>query len=503
MGEAGSGLVVFFIAWSCGWCRARGWGRARCSLRSRTRGGLRSWTRSSLRGWPWRFLALRLRGWAWGFLTLRSRLWTRRLLLRCGTRLRLLLLNALLLLGLLLDALLLLRLRTLRLLLSALWLLLLGLNALWLGLRALLILEVALLCALLLHGSTLLLNGVVALLLWLYAALLCALLWRYPALGFRTTLLSALLLLVLCGTGGAALLWVVALLDLLAALLLLLNGAGSFCDAGRTSGKAGRTSVCGLCGASAVGGVELLAVLRGRLTDLRLCGDGACARLAHGGQLRGARLYVDAAASAVVADTVLNAASVGYVVVDHVAAVDVSCEADVGDGAVVVEVVAVPVAAEVADTDVAEAVVNTAVVADVRAPVAAVEAVASAVETPVGRGPKSAVVGRRAPDAGNPVVAGRAPGPVAGCPEVVGIGGVGLIVVRERWWGLGGVLGDVLRVVYGLVGRGLIGSVVGVALLDGRRRLLAVGVAFRLLLRRVGSAGAQDLCGLAVVAAGG
>ena len=256
MGEAGLGLVVVVSA--------RGWSRTR----GRSWTGLWSWTRSGLWGWSRGFLTLRLRRWAgsfltlWlgrgtrGFLTLRSWLRARCLLLRSGTRL--------LLDTLLLFALLLLRLRALRLLLSALRL----------GLRALLVLDVALLCALLLLGATLRLR-VVALLLRLYAAL-----------GLRCgacALLFGAALLVLCRVCGTALLLVVALLNLLATLLHLLDVAGCFRDAWCAGGKASGTSVGGLCGASLVGGVELLAVLRGSLANLGLCGDGAHARLAHSG----------------------------------------------------------------------------------------------------------------------------------------------------------------------------------------------------------------------------
>ena len=189
----------------------------------------------------------------------------------------------------------------------------------------------------------------------------------------------------------------------------------------------------------------------------------------------------DASLSAVVADAVFYAAAVGVAVEDDGALIDVAAtEADVGDGTVVVEVIAVPVAAEVAATNVAEAIVNTAVEANVEAPVAVVEAITAAVEAPVWRRPKSAVVGRRAPYARCPVIALITVGPVAGGPDVVGIGSGRLIVIGKGWRGLLGVLGDVLVVVgvIGLVGilaAGVVGvSLLGRALLDGSGWLLAV-----------------------------
>jgi len=205
--------------------------------------------------------------------------------------------------------------------------------------------------------------------------------FRRTLLGFRRTLLRfgpALLGLgdtgALLDRGGAGRSRV-ALLQLLAVLLLLLDGAWSFGDVCR------------------------------------------------------ARRNGDAAAAAVVADAVRGPGSVVGAVVNHVVVVDVGGETDVGDGAVIEEVVAVPIAAEVADADVAEAVVDATVEADVEAPVAVVKAVVAAVVAPVGGSPKRAVVGRRAPDSGDPVVAGVGVAPVAGGPDVVGIGSGGLVVV--------------------------------------------------------------------------
>jgi hypothetical protein len=98
------------------------------------------------------------------------------------------------------------------------------------------------------------------------------------------------------------------------------------------------------------------------------------------------------------------------------------------DGAVVVEVVAVPIAAIVAISGVAEAVVYAAIEADMKTPVAAIEAPAVVVPAPVSGCPKRSVVGRGAPCAGNPVVACRSPIPVTWSPDVVGRGGFWLLI---------------------------------------------------------------------------
>ena len=280
-----------------------------------------------------------------------------------------------------------------------------------------------------------------------------------------------------------------------------------------------------------VGGVELLAVFRGGLLHLALIGESRGVGLAHGGELGGLRPGVDAAATTVVADAVHGLLAIVAVVVVDVVTIVVAAAAYVGDGAVVVKVIAVPVAAEVADADVAEAVVNATVVADVGTPVAGIEAVETVDEAPVGRCPEGAVVGREGPCAGDPVVAVRTPGPVAGCPEVVGTRCGGLVVIGQRGRGLVGlvdgllvVVGRVLVVVTLIVGVlvvialivgvlvvitlivvaliviALVVGVLAVGILiaigvdDGRRGLLVL-VRLALLLRGVGGIGAEYLGG--------
>jgi len=95
-------------------------------------------------------------------------------------------------------------------------------------------------------------------------------------------------------------------------------------------------------------------------------------------------------------------------------------------------VAAAPVTALVANAYVAKAVVDAAIVADVRAPIATVKSVAVMPEAPVAGGPESALVGSLNPDAGHPVITGRRPGPVAGGPEVVVAGSLRLFVIGQR-----------------------------------------------------------------------
>jgi hypothetical protein len=169
--------------------------------------------------------------------------------------------------------------------------------------------------------------------------------------------------------------------------------------------------------------VELLAVLLGFALMLELGRHGRNSRSAHGFDFGWPWPIGDAASASVVGDA-------GVVIDDDGAVIDVGDAGDIDTvhRAVVVEVVASPITAVVADAGVAEAVVDAAVKADVQAPEAAMEAPAVAVPAPVARGPEGAVIRRSAPCAGDPVVARGSPAPVAGGPEVVGLGGFRLLI---------------------------------------------------------------------------
>jgi hypothetical protein len=133
-------------------------------------------------------------------------------------------------------------------------------------------------------------------------------------------------------------------------------------------------------------------------------------------------------------------------------------------------VAAAPIAALVAEADVAETVVDAAIVADMRAPVTTVKPVAVMPEAPVAGGPQGALVGSLNPHAGHPVVSLRRIGPVAGRPQIVVAGGLRLFVVGQRGRRLGSV-GHWLLAVTGIV-RGL---VIGGALIGRRSALLVIG----------------------------
>jgi len=117
---------------------------------------------------------------------------------------------------------------------------------------------------------------------------------------------------------------------------------------------------------------------------------------------------------------------------------------------------AAPVAALVAIAAVAIAVIDAAIVTDMQAPVAAVEAITVMPEAPIAGGPESALVGSLNPPAGNPVITGWSPCPVAGRPEIAVAGILRLIVFgqrRRRLIGIGHRLSAIAGIIRTLVVR--------------------------------------------------
>jgi hypothetical protein len=132
-----------------------------------------------------------------------------------------------------------------------------------------------------------------------------------------------------------------------------------------------------------------------------LRGDGRDAAFVQNGLLSRQRTRVDTAPTSVVADAFVG--DIGHPVV-----IDVMYDVDIHvvHGPVVSESVAVPIAAFVTMADVAEAVVDAAVEADVRGPIAVIPTIAAGRETPVGRGPESTDIRRKDPGTGYPIIAG-------------------------------------------------------------------------------------------------
>jgi len=285
----------------------------------------------------------------------------------------------------------------------------------------------------------------------------------------------------------------ITLLNLRTALLFLPHSRRSFRDTSSPSRHSSRPRKGSLRRTTMVRTVKLRPIVRSFRTHLRLRRNWSHARLPHSNQLGRTRPNVYATPPAVVADAILNTTSISHVVINHSTAVNVgTMEVNVSHGAVVVEVVTVPIAAKIAGSDITEPVINTAIKADMKAPVPMVEPIPATIETPVRRSPESAIVRRRAPDSGNPVVATSTPTPVTGRPDVVRFGSRRLIIIRQlRGW-FARVLRDILTVV--LIG--IIRGSLRIALFHRCRSLL---ITFALLLRRISGALAENLSRLAAI----
>lgn len=142
------------------------------------------------------------------------------------------------------------------------------------------------------------------------------------------------------------------------------------------------------------------------LGQLQLGRHRRCMRGAESSYFPGARSNRHSVRAAVVADPIDGRVVDGRGVHDgpvvHIRDVNI---ADVIYGSVVGKVIAIPVAALVTPSCISESIINSAVKADVAAPVSMEEGETSAAETPVARGPKCSLVGRLSPCSWNPVVA--------------------------------------------------------------------------------------------------
>ncbi len=153
-------------------------------------------------------------------------------------------------------------------------------------------------------------------------------------------------------------------------------------------------------------------------------------------QLRWSGTRFNAAVAASIADAVI------VVIVDgHVVHVDIPYDRRVyiRDRAVVIEIVVVPVATVIATANISMPIVDAAVVADMRSPVAVIPAVTIVHPAPVAGCPQSANIRCDHPDARNPEVPGRLVSPISRRPEVVRPRTHRLLVNRQRRRGLGSI----------------------------------------------------------------
>ncbi len=172
---------------------------------------------------------------------------------------------------------------------------------------------------------------------------------------------------------------------------------------------------------------EVLAILAGCVLVLGLRRQRSGVLLVRGCLFLRRRTRLNSALPAVVAHR-------PGIVHHHRVVVDVSHvrDADIGDGAVVVERSAAPLAADESHAGVPEAIVNAAVEADVRAPVPGVPRIEPPAPAPVSGRPQHAHRSHH-PRSGHPVVAGVIiPAPVPGRPEIARPRADRLRVHRQR-----------------------------------------------------------------------
>jgi hypothetical protein len=184
----------------------------------------------------------------------------------------------------------------------------------------------------------------------------------------------------------------------------------------------------------------LLRVLHRLLLNLYLRGHRRDAPLTSGGDFR-RRRPASNAARPVVADTINRGVVDGDVVDDDRVRYRAVIYLHVGDrnvvhGAVVIEPITAPIATLISNANIAEAVVDSAVVSDIRGPIPVVVAVHTAGKPPISRRPQIADLWGLRPSSGHPIVALRSVTPISWRPQIAVAGAVRLGIIRQRWRGL-------------------------------------------------------------------
>jgi hypothetical protein len=152
---------------------------------------------------------------------------------------------------------------------------------------------------------------------------------------------------------------------------------------------------------------------------------------ASSGFLFRGRTHPCSAGTAVIAD-----AAQGKVGFDHGRPVNIMYPANVYvvDGPIVEEMSVSPITAIVASPGISETVVDAAVVADNRTPVAGMPVVSRALIIPVTGSPQQVRFGGQHPGGGYPVVSRRTPSPIPGHPDVILARTKGLLVNGQWRW---------------------------------------------------------------------
>ena len=198
-----------------------------------------------------------------------------------------------------------------------------------------------------------------------------------------------------------------------------------------------RSAGCGHLWVATIDACKLTAILSGSLEVLLLHGRRLDVILVLSLQLLRLRAGLDSASATVEADvSVVHDSDVIDVDVGDVGS------AIVADSGVVEEVTAAPFAACKPGSEVAEAVVNAAIEADVWAPISAMEPIKATIPAPVSGRPKIARRRCHDPGAGNPVVAFGTIVPVAWGPDIALAGADRLHVNGENRGGDANIDGE-------------------------------------------------------------
>src|SRR5215472_12578478 len=172
------------------------------------------------------------------------------------------------------------------------------------------------------------------------------------------------------------------------------------------------------------------AIAARHLLMLRLQGSRRGVTLAFGEALSSGRLRRGAPGAAVVADVVDRGVIDDRIV--HVGVVN-HRGVHIGHRGVVRKHSVAPFTAVEADAPVAIAIVNAAIKADVRAPVARMPYIDAPAPTPIARSPQQTECGRHYPGARDPKISIRTISPITGSPEISWARANGLRIDRQHW----------------------------------------------------------------------
>lgn len=206
---------------------------------------------------------------------------------------------------------------------------------------------------------------------------------------------------------------------------------------------------------------KLLAI-RGSLPRvLQLRGYRSRSRLMGHSQFLRRRPRIDAAAAAVVAHT--SSPIILHTVFIHI----VKARGNIGHGAIVIEPALIPIPAVVTAARISKSVIDTAVISDVRRPIAGMKQVDAVIISPPWRSPQSADIRRQNPCARNPIIPAACVVPITRGPHVIVARRGCLVVFGQRRWRL--------RCFHGLsIGRALIVSLAVFRRIGRRSRSIAL-----------------------------